>query len=270
MIIHLYGKDSYRRNRKLKELSEAYQKKHAPIDMTVFDLENDPDDWQRAGDFFNQPSMFVDSKLAVVRGAQAADNKEWTSILKAQVDAEKVFVIISDNNPPKKEFRFLSKETVMSQKFDELEGATLAGFLEKEAALRGLRFTEDAWHFFLSYIADSEERSALAVNELEKLLLLGFREEVTLARLRTVINFERREEVFRIASVILGNGGIGRKLGAFEKALLQREAPSYIFNSLGFQAQGKPALQLADYDISLKSGGLEYEEAVTDFILSSS
>ena len=270
MIIFLYGKDSYRRNRKLKELSDAYREKHAPIDMAVFDLEDNPDDWQKAGDFLNQPSMFVDSKLAVVKGAQAVSSKEWIDILKAQIEAEKVFVIISEENPPKKEFKFLTKENVTSQKFDELEDAALAGFLKKEANLRDLLFAEDAWRFFLSYIADSKERSALAVNELEKICLSGLSGEISLARLRTVVRFERKEEVFRIASAILREREVGRRLGALERTFLQREAPSYVFNSLGFQASGKSALELADYDVSIKSGGLEYEEALTDFILFSS
>jgi DNA polymerase III delta subunit len=270
MVIYLYGEDSYRRNRKLKELVRAYEKKNPSVDVAVFDLEENSDDWQRAKDFLNQPSMFVDAKLAVIKEVQAAGDKEWIKTLKEQVGAEKIFVIVSDKKSPKKEFRFLSKAPVKSQEFNELEGAALAGFLKKEAALRNLGFTEEASRFFLSYIADSKERSVLAVRELEKLYLLGLRGEIQLTRLQTAIRFEKKEAVWRAASAILGRGSVGRKLGVLERVLLQREAPSYVFNSLGFQARDRQALRLADYDISLKSGGLEYEEALTDFILSSS
>ncbi len=267
MIIFLYGKDSYRRNRKLRELCDAYREKYAPLDMAVFDLEDNPDDWQKAADFLNQPSMFVDSKLAVIKAAQAVDAKEWISVLKNQIEIEKVFVVISEEIPPKKDFKFLTKEGVTSQQFGELEEAVLAAFLKKEITLRGLRFSEDASRYFLSYVADSAERSALAVNELDKLRLLSAGEEISLTRLRTIVRYRRKDEVFRIASAVLREREAGRRLGALERAFLQREAPSYVFNSLGFQAKGKSALRLADYDISIKSGGLEYEEALTDFVL---
>ncbi len=267
MIIHLYGEDLYRRGRKIREFVGAYKEKHPSVDMAVYDLEEIPDDWQKVRDFLNQPSMFVDAKLAVIKEAQSVENKEWIKTLKGQAEAEKTFVIISDRKTPKKEFKFLLKSPVKSQEFGELEGAALSGFLKKEAALRNLKFAEEAWHFFLAYINDSKERSVLAVNELEKLYLQGNGETVSLTRLQEVVRFERKEAVWRAGSAILRERNAGRRLGILEKILIQREAPSYIFNSLGFQAKDRTALILADYDVSVKSGGLEYEEALTDFVL---
>lgn len=269
MVFFLYGKDSFRRNRYLGELIAPYKAKYADLDLRVFDLEDEPDSWPEARDFLNQPSMFVESKVLVVKEGTSVEEKDWRETLKKQIDQPKIFVFVSQTNRPTKKFDFLLKKPVKSREFPELEGTELADFLKKEAALRGLEFAEDAWRFFLAYIADSAERSTLAVNELEKLYLLGFGKKVSLSSLRTVIRFEKKEEVWRAASAILGEKNLGRRLGALEKTFLQREAPSYVFNSLGFQARGRSALRLADYDISLKSGGLEYEEALVDFILSS-
>jgi DNA polymerase III delta subunit len=267
MIIFLYGEDSYRRGRKLKELVKAYREKHASVDMTTFDLEDDPDNWQRARDFLGQPSMFVDTKLIVIKEAQTVDGKEWIKLLKEQTDAKKIFVIISDRKPAKAKFKFLLKEPIKSQEFSDLEGAALSAFIKKEAALREMRLAGSALKFFLTGISEGRDRSIRAVNELEKLYLQGFRDEVSQAELRESIRFEKKEAVWKAASAILRSRDLPSRLGALENMFLQREAPSYVFNSLGFQAKGKAALRLADYDVSIKSGGLEYEEALTDFVI---
>ncbi|MBI4033955.1 MAG: hypothetical protein HY378_00185, partial [Candidatus Brennerbacteria bacterium] len=269
MIIFLYGEDSFRRGAFLEELIAPYKAKYADLDLKVFDLEDKPDSWLEARDFLNQPSMFVESKVLIVKDATAVEDKEWVKILKSQVEQPKNFVFISQKSKPTKKFGFLLEKPAKSREFRELEGAALENFLKKEIADRGLRFAEGASRFFLSYIAASLERSALAANELEKIRLLGTSEEITLRRLREVIRFEKREEVWMVASAILREGSAGRRLGLLERVFLGRQTPSYVFNSLGFQARGKSALRLADYDISVKSGGLEYEEALTDFVISS-
>ncbi|MFH1193342.1 MAG: hypothetical protein V1656_03470, partial [Candidatus Jorgensenbacteria bacterium] len=52
------------------------------------------------------------------------------------------------------------------------------------------------------------------------------------------------------------------------EGLLMREDGYRVFNSLAYAAEGIAAERLADYDISAKSGGLEYEEVLTDFVMS--
>ena len=67
MIYFLYGPDSYRRNQKLKSSLDGYRKKYPTGDIMAVDLEENPDDWTKARDFLNQPSMFVDSKVLIVK-----------------------------------------------------------------------------------------------------------------------------------------------------------------------------------------------------------
>lgn len=268
MIIFLFGEDSYRRGQKVKELTDAYKKKHPSIDMAVFDLEEDSEDWQKARDFLGQPSMFADAKLVVIKEAQSVGEKEWIKTLKKQVEAEKVFVIISDGKRPRKDFGFLATSPVKFQEFGELEGPSLSVFFKQEAKLRLLDFSEEAKRFLLASVSGSGGRSAFLVNELEKIYLGGFGPEISKKDIEDIVRFETRETVFRASSVILGERSPLRRLAVLEGMLSGGEASSYVFNSLGFQVRGKTALKLADYDVSVKSGTLEYEEALTDFVLS--
>lgn len=268
MIIYLYGEDSYRRNQKLKELVSAYKEKNPATDLLVLDLEDVPDEWSRAKDFLNQPSMFVDSKVLVVKEATRVDEKEWLAALKSNLKTPKTFILISDHNPPKKAFNFLLKDPVKVQAFPELAGEGLDNFISREATGFKIKFSREARNLLRSYIHTSTERSWLTHQELEKISLLNFPEPISLSDLKKAINWTAKEVVFRTVNRFLGPSKFQEKLAYLEKLFLQKEAPAYIFNSLSYRASGRAAVKLADYDISIKSGGLDYEEALTDFLIS--
>jgi len=268
MIIYLYGEDSYRRNKKLQELIDAYKKKYKQLDFLAVDLEDNPDGWLEVKDFLSQPSMFVESKLAVIKQSNQVEKEEWIAILKKYLKADRVFLLISDKEKPKKIFSFLLKEPVKSSSFLELTGEKLKVFVRKELELRRLRFSQKAWYFFINYLEKTEsDRSWLAVNELDKISLANFPQPISLEDVLSCVNWLPKEEVFVITRLLLKEKDWRRRLGLLESLFLQKEDSRRIFNSLAFQAEGKKALLLADYDISVKSGGLEYEEALLDFCL---
>jgi DNA polymerase III delta subunit len=267
VLIYLYGPDSYRRREKLHALVREYRMKHSLGDMIDVDLEEAPDDWKRVRDYLNQPSMFSEAKAAVVRECRTVDEKQWCDFLKSHIGTPKTFVFVSDAASPTKPFAFLLDDHVVSQEFPVLSERVLEAFLHREADARALSFTPDAWRFFCEYVGANPEPSWNGVNELEKIALAGFPKPTTLANLRTLIDWLSHRDVPYAARQILTATGIERRLSHLEALLAQHEAPSYIFNSLGFQSQGTAALALADYDVSVKRGELEYEEALLDFVL---
>lgn len=270
MIYCFYGPDSYRRGKKLREVLGVYRKKHANIDMFEIDLEETPEKWMEARDFLNQPSMFVDSKILLVRQSGIVDFSEWVKIVKAQIKKEKTFVIISDEKKPKEKFLFLLKEPVKSQEFKELSGVLLEKFLDIESRARGIVFDRAALRFFAAFIGECREgRSWFGISELEKLALLKKQSPVTLADLKTHINvFEKGVMSDLVRDMLLARSGPD-KLVFLEKLFLQRESTSHIFYLLGYQVSGEKIIWLADYDVLIKSGKLDYEEALLSFVLRS-
>jgi len=107
MIIFLHGEDSYRRGAKLSDVVQQYRAKHAQMDMKEFDLEENPEDWVKAKDFLEQPSMFVEAKLLVVKEADSVDTKEWVAALKREINAEKIFVVVVNAKKPIAKLKFL-------------------------------------------------------------------------------------------------------------------------------------------------------------------
>jgi DNA polymerase III delta subunit len=271
MIYHFYGPDSYRRNEKLNSALAEYRKKYPEADMAIFDLEEEPDNWVKAKDFLNQPSMFVDSKVLVVKGSGAAPpaggGKEWIKVLKSNLESSRTFILISDVSKPLKAFGFLNEPPAKSQLFEELNGRILEVFVKKEAEKRKINFEKNALDFFLGYLSAAGERSWVAVNELNKIGLMNLPQPVSLAELKKIIKLGFKDEVFDIARSIMWSRTWTEKLKLLERLFIQKKEPAYIFNSLAVLAKGKELIKLADYDVSVKSGNLEYEEALLDFIL---
>ncbi|MDO8752194.1 MAG: hypothetical protein Q7J22_01390, partial [Candidatus Wolfebacteria bacterium] len=180
MIIYLYGPDSYRKNTRLREIVAQYRGKYRDADFLDVDLEEHPEDWERARDFLAQPSLFVRSKLCLVREAGSVSEKngfskseirEWAALLQVYLQSEKVFLLISDSSAPLKAFQFLLKKPVRAQEFGVLRGRELQMFISLEAEARSLIFSPEAKRLFLEYVSGVPEASWVAMRELEKISL---------------------------------------------------------------------------------------------------
>lgn len=271
MIIYLWGSDSLRRNRKLADLAGQYRQKYGQVDLSVFDLEENPDDWRKIADFLGQPSMFVDSKVAIIRGSGAIDRKEWRQILRSQIKTEKTFLLISDRQGPKADFRFLREKAFLAKEFSELAGAELAAWVKKEAAVRQLAFAAEAWNYFLGYLDSlAESRSWAAIQELEKVFLAGLPKPVQGEDLRRILNWSAAEGFQSLVNPLFLSSDWRRRLFLAEKLFLQREDSGHIFNALAYRSKGSRLVKFADYDIAIKSGSADYESAIFDFALAGS
>ena len=290
MIFYLYGPDSYRRKNKLRELLADYFKKYPAADFLDIDFIEDQEAWEKARDFLNQPSMFTPSKVLVSRESacsnkaarkdadEAEDDgkdakgkmawrKQWADTLKKYINDSKTFIFVSDTGKPLKVFDFLLKDPVRSLAFEELSGEALRRFVVAESEKRNLAFSPEALRFFLGVLSSAPDASWNAISEIEKLSLMDLPQPVAAKALEPVIEWSSKTAVFEGARAVMWARSRTDRIKFLEKLFLQKEAAAYIFNSLGFIARGNDAVRLADYDVSVKSGHLDYEEALTDFVI---
>ncbi len=267
MIYFFYGPDSYRRNQKLNLSIAEYRKKYSTMDLAFFDLGEEPDDWTKARSFLNQPSMFVDTKVLIIKNSGEAKEKEWLKVLKSELETPRTFVLISDEKKPLKAFEFLLEPPVKSSLFGELEGRLLEMFVIKEAEARNIVFEKNALQYLLGYLSSVPERSWIAISELEKISLSGFAQPIGFGDLKKIISQNLDDDVFGTARQIAWSRNWTERISLLEKLLLQKKEPAYIFNSLAYSVRGKELVRLADYDAAIKGGNLDYEEALLDFVL---
>ena len=124
---------------------------------------------------------------------------------------------------------------------------------DKETLKRGLRLAPaERTHFISVYQGDC----LAVVNELDKRALAA----------NAVINAPDQLMAFFPAIQALARRDASKKFTALEQ-LLYNEDVGRVFNILAYSVSGKDQLKMADYDAAVKSGKLDYEEALLDFLI---
>jgi hypothetical protein len=190
--------------------------------------------------------------ILLVNPAEAT--KELIRILKGAATTTEVTVLVSAAKKLPKDFAFLYAEGVgpKKQSFDELEGKELLSFLKSEAAALG-------------YLVSDE--TVRAVSQLHGGDTWAALTELARASHGGVVGGAQPSIDFVAAMGALMNGArVEQRLRALF-LLLESEDPAKIFNMAGGWARGGGKVRMADYDIAVKSGTLEYSEALLDYVL---
>lgn len=242
MLIVLFGPDTYRRNEKARAIVAAYEAKHLSSPIGHFDADA-ADEADRFEVFIRSLSLFASHRLGIVHGVP--EGAGWRDLLaRAGAETTVTMLVVCDERPKK-----LPKEA-QAQEFARLEGRELTAFIRTEAEARGPSLTpDDAWSLAASY-----EDTWGIVTELDRMALGGAAE----AR-------GAPPPFFPLVQALKGQSVAGR-LRALALGLVHEE-PAKLFNVLAALVPGNAKIRIADYDVAVKSGKLEYEEVLLDFVL---
>lgn len=279
MITFLHGADNYRREQRLRELLRAYKKKYAVFSINTFDFD-DSDDVARFKDFCSQRTMFEDKKLAVIGDVFSIKGSEDAqAILKAAATNESVIVFVSEftdetaRNPRDrilvpKDLTFLLNKPVATESFDPLPDAKLAFFVTSEAKKRSILVSPEAADFLVFALRRDTQ---LIMNELEKVALYynDVNRELSRQDVELLIDYIESPDIFAFTNAVSKQGPVASRLAPLERLFINQEEPAKIFNIFA----KNPFIDLAtvrllaDYDIAIKSGKLDYETAFVDLCL---
>ena len=242
MIVHLYGPDAYRRHARLRELIAAHEARHSRFSVAHVDAA-EPGAAERLAAFLANASLFASAKLAVVH-ADELDEETARVLEPLGADATATAVIVSPNR-----IQDLPRGAE-SEEFSVLEGSERLAFIRKEAGKRGIALTP-AMMQMLSALPDDSWGIA---TELDTIALGG-----TLAPKTYIPEFFPLVQSLRAQAASV-------RLAALAY-LLDAEEPAKVFNILAALLDTSGKRRMADYDIAVKSGKLEYEEALLDYVL---
>lgn len=274
MIIFLYGSDSYRRRKKLNEVVGEYQRKHSNLTLERFDLnknnDENNDEFLRLREFCFNRSLFTDKKMAVIEGvlehAKSAPPPSIIEFLKSNLKNKDATLLISGNESPPEKFSFLIEKPVQSQEFENLEGERLKFFIRKEARSRNINLTPQA----INFLAENfKENSWGLITELDKISLVGS-QSIDISDLQKIGDFSESPDIFNFIGLFLrGYPSKRAALKNLELLFIFHEEPRKIFNILASMSRSQQLVnRLAGYDVSVKSGKMDYEEALLDLALS--
>jgi DNA polymerase III delta subunit len=258
MIILLYGPDDYRREQKKRELVAEFEKKHAGTSVGRFDL-LDEGELEQLETFLRNQSIFEPDKLAVVTHAFEVSGKQLTAVLAPAAKQPKTTVLVTEGKKPTKEFDFLAKKPALVQEFKFLEGPAWRAFVKRTAKEVGAAIDDDATTLFAAVY---EKDTWRLVTELQKSACSGkplYRRD--LGHLEAELAPDFWELLYRLKSTRLSD-----RLAALEECFAMNEPAAKIFNIIAYQWPEK--LQaIAEYDRLIKSGKVEYEEALLGLVL---
>lgn len=255
MLFYLYGPDTYRRNLVLTEtILAAYRKKHSDLSVKEFSFEEEGA-LDALSAFLSAGSLFDTTKLAVITAPEEAEKpKKLADLLNEFADDKNKTIVVVADKKLTKEFNFLLEKPVKSQEFELLDKPHLLAFLKKEAERLGYGAMDAA---ALNALVQAYEKDTWsAVTELHG-VAFGKKFEAP----QVVPDF------FPLIQGVKGGGAVGRQLGALHHLLEYHDA-AMVFNMIASMADMSTKIQMADYDVAIKSGKMDYPEALLDLILS--
>lgn len=204
--------------------------------------------------------MFDPARLAVLQNAYDAA-PALKPVLKAAAEDSKLTVLISEDEKPPKPLDFLNKKSdkIFVQEFKPLKGAEFKSALAALAKERGITIAVSA--------ATVLERASggnlwFAVTELEKAACFG----KTKIEPQDIGGNEGPAPDFWTMVNGMKSADVKTRIATLERIFLAGEAAAKIFNIIAYQLPGK-LKNMAEYDLLIKSGKLDYEEALLDLVL---
>jgi len=271
MIIFLYGPDDYRRAEKKKYWIAEFGKKHSSLTIRGFDLadENQLDEFKG---FARGQSIFEDRKLAILENIYEADEDALGEVLKRLLADRATTVLISERAKPNKALDFLLnlKKPEITEKFDYLKERDLRSFIARAAREMNVNLSDSAAAFLAEVYKDGVWGLMTELGKIRDFPAggrsssggkSGAIERVDLENLGLEVAPD-----FWLTMNGLKNPDIAKRLTTLEKIFSRNEPPPKIFNILASMWREKIP-QMAEYDLKVKSGKMDYEEALLDLVL---
>ena len=267
MIVFLYGPDDYRRLQKKREIVAEFRKKRSDLGLGVFDALSK--EWQdELKSFSRSQSLFETGKLAMLENAFELEAPKLAKVLKPFLEIKSVTLLLSERDKPVKALAFLLDKPAISQKFENLTGAEWLKWITMEAKKNGVTLAPAAAQFLGDVYTGNTWGLA---TELAKLSSFeNAREGAAASRVIDRKDLDQFDLEAAPNYWMLLNGlksyDARTRLSTLERLLAMNDPAAKLFNILGSQWKEKTA-QMAELDFAVKSGKLEYEEALVDLIL---
>ena len=165
-----------------------------------------------------------------------------------------ILLIVSEEEKPKKTYKFFFKNPVVSEEFEPMSSKELNAFILKEMSERKLKLNPQ---FVNRLMLNYRNDTWAYITELNRLVLVNTENISRMAGLDG-------DYFFKLLNGLRGRN-MSSRLMALELLLAENEEGAKIFNILASTKNLKS--KFANYDLLVKSGKLEYEEVLLDFVL---
>ena len=257
MLITLYGPDSYRRLKKLGEITNAYREKYTGLSYDRIDASLD-ESLDKLKILVSTLSMFDDVRLVVLDNPLLAkDQKRLRGILKANAENKELTIVINSIQKPGATYKFLYEKPSTNQEFPALKGEKINAFIKQISEEYRVKIDTETRDALTELFGSDTWSIATEISQLS----LGAHE----------IESRPANDYFKLINTVKRGYNTKERIVALEIILSERkDDPARVFNSLAYRLGSKSeANRFANYDVAVKSGKLEYEEVLLDLTLGS-
>jgi len=227
--------------------------------MDRWNLENDMEA-EQAMQSLRHVSLFNESSVLVLDDLFNG-SKKYPELRSAVRDAIKYSdrdLIINVEGKPTKEWAFLAKETVQREAFDLLKGKEWLDFVKQLVKEKEVKLSVEGTKLLAELFEGDSWR---VVTVLDK---LRFYKPGEILGPEAIVE-EGGSPAINLWTLLndLRNPLFGKRLKVLELVFAAGESAAKIFNLAAFRAKKEIPL-LARYDVAIKSGKIDYEEALVD------
>lgn len=254
MITYLYGADAYRRGARLRRLISDFQEKFPQGGVGFFDCTEDGA-LPALERFVSALGLFSPEALAVVRSPEAGE-RALNKILKEVIGDGRVhLVLLADKKLPAAEFSVLKNDAqkgLTVESFDDFKDGDFLAYITEECQERNLKVSKEVIREVAAmYPGDTW----MAMTELSSVAFGGSPTPPALTG-----------GDFTAQILALIGQDVGRRLRSLY-FFLRDDEPAKTFNIAAAWMRGATKVRMADYDVAIKTGKLEYEDALFDIVV---
>jgi len=271
MVILLFGPDTFRSSKKLKEIVTNYEARHkSGLNFAQFDWTGDA--LKELDNILSVTSMFAEKKLIVIKGAclaSADDQENLVKLLeskKAGKDEEIILVFFEAGGPKQDKLsNWLERNAKMSEQFEKLTAAKLGNWIKKEVESSGGKADSRAVEKLTVYVGPDLYRLE---NEVCKLISFKAGKLITEADVDLLVKSKYDPNIFATIDALANrNKNLAYKL--MHQHLEQGENEIYVLTMFIYQFRN--LLQIKSLiSGGLSSGGLAKKTGLHPFVIKKS
>ncbi len=233
MLIFLYGQDTYRSRKKLREIIEHYRKVHkSGLNLKYFDYSNLS--FETLKNEFQITPMFKEKKLIVLENISPhLENEEkFLGLIKNLENSKDIILVYQGGQPDLRSTLFKSlKKYSKSQEFKPLEEEKLKSWVDGEFAKFKTEIDPEALNRLIYFIGNDLWRMN---NEIEKLVNFKSRKKINPGDVELLVKPKIEADIFETIDA-LAQKNKKRALSLINKHLEKGDSPLYLLSMINFQ-----------------------------------
>ena len=257
MFIILHGEDSYEREIKRQEILKVFKEKNKILSFEVANFSEDSG-FNKAYNFCSNEGLFSGPRLLYIKNTFDYDNRKVKKLFEFMAKQKNLNILLSEYKIPKIVSSFMRSPN-MVQVFPLLDSLKLKQRVIKIANNLNVDYREDGLTHLISIF---NEDSWSIVNAIKMLSLLKLPLDI---KSLSIIQLEIKKDSFALLRNFESEL-LSIRLSAYIEAENNKEDFAKIFNILAFRNTTRVS-EFCKYDLSIKSGKIDYNTAILDYIL---